>query len=144
MKRGLLLVWAVVMGGCEVFSVSPTCSEHESPVFVLAWEEQLNEKGIPYSKKNKRTLCFEADHGSEAHKARLATEHVFRGAAMIVDTANEREQLFEYIGEENREYNEMPLDRGRTFVVVYSSNRVELDETQVMLSCIERHSDCLQ
>ena len=120
-----------------------SCSSHDSPVFVAAWEEQLTEKQIPYSKQNPKTLCYDRGHSFDADKARLASEAIYRGAAMITDTVDEKGQLLEYIHHGKREHEEQPLKDGRTFVVVYSDSRAQLEQTQVMFRCIQNGKDCL-
>jgi hypothetical protein len=74
----------------------------------------------------------------------MAAEPIYRGAATIVTTAVERDKLYEWIRRNAREYEEEQLDSGRTFVVVFSGNKAQLEEAQAAFSYIQKGSECIE
>lgn len=99
--------------------------------------------GITYTKKNETTLCYQNELNSKVGEARFMAEPIYRGAATIVSTSAERQELYEWIRQNKREYREQKLDSERTFVVVFSGSEAQLEDTQVMFSCLQYYNDCL-
>ena len=135
MKPFVVILPILISMGCSNEQEYNACAPPGDSIYVSAVENELVAQGVEEYKKTERDqICTTSGHWLEMNRARGRAEQYYKGAAMIIYNADQKNRVMQYLESHSRKFKISAMEGGKEFIVVHSGSQKELEETKKVLN----------